>query len=234
MILLASGSSLICRRWREALAGNFPLHQVSDRRGLLLSLQEHKPEIVFLDDSNGQFGPVSQLGKIIKAAPFSRVVILSATPDVTHVVALIKAGARGYASNKLSAPLLLKAAKSVLTGDIWIPRKFVPALAEELAGLDISKRGQVAYDRSELVNILNGLSPREQQVTSLVAMGAHNKLISNKLNVSEKTIKAHLTAIYRKLEVDGRTHLAFVVNRNLPNFTMSFPSVNRMSPAWRS
>ena len=55
------------------------------------------------------------------------------------------------------------------------------------------------------------LSPREREISSLVASGQQNKLISSKLNISEKTVKAHLTTIFRKLNVEGRTQLALAV-----------------------
>lgn len=213
MILLASPSQTLCRRWRNALAGSFPLHQTADRQSLMLSLCEHKPKVLFLDHSEKRFGPTRLICKIIKAAPTTKVVVLTSDPRPSEAIEFIRAGAKGYCASNIGAPLLCKAARVVASGEIWIGRKLLPVLFDEFVRTVNNSAAIVAMPSNHVAatNVITGLSPREREITSLVASGQQNKFISNKLQISEKTVKAHLTMIFRKLGVEGRTQLALAV-----------------------
>ena len=213
MILLASPSQNLCRRWRNALAGSFPLHQIADRQALMLSLREHKPTVLFLDNSENRFGPTRLVCKIIKSAPATKVVVLTGNPHPSEAVELIKAGAKGYCASNIGASLICKAARVVAGGEIWVGRKLLPVLFDEFVRTaeKNAASADMASSYSTATSVFTGLSPREREITSLVASGQQNKFISNKLQISEKTVKAHLTTIFRKLGVEGRTQLALAV-----------------------
>jgi two-component system nitrate/nitrite response regulator NarL len=213
MILLASPSHSLCRRWRNALAGRFPLHQVADRQALVFSLREYQPTILFLDHSKHQFGPTRLVSKIIKSAPATKVIVLTGDPGPNEAVELIRAGAKGYCASSIGTTLLCRAARVVAAGEIWIGRKLLTALFDEFVRVANTHTGidETPSNRLGGTNVFTGLSPREREITSLVASGQQNKFISNKLQISEKTVKAHLTTIFRKLGVDGRTQLALAV-----------------------
>ena len=213
MILLASPSQTLCRRWRNALAGRFPIHQIVDRQALMLSLREHKPTVLFLDHSEHHFGPTRLVCKFIKSAPATKVVVLTGDPRSSEAVDLIKAGAKGYCASNIGAPLLCKAARVVAGGEIWIGRKILPVLFDEFvrAADKSAAIAEMPSNYTPATSVFTGLSPREREITSLVASGQQNKFISNKLQISEKTVKAHLTTIFRKLGVDCRTQLALAV-----------------------
>jgi len=213
MILLASPSQSLCRRWRNALAGRFPLHQVTDRQGLMLSLREHQPGVLFLDHSDHHFGPTPLICRMINSARATRIVVLTSDPRPTEAVKFIRAGAKGYCASVIAAPLICKAARVVTNGEIWIGRKLLPVLFDEFvhAANTAPVLKEPLSNYSPMTNAFAGLSPREREITSLVASGQQNKFISNKLQISEKTVKAHLTTIFRKLGVDGRTQLALAV-----------------------
>jgi DNA-binding NarL/FixJ family response regulator len=213
MILLASPSPNLCRRWRNALAGNFPLHQVGDRQSLIAALREHNPQILFLDHSAKHFGPNRLICKVIKAASATKVIVLTAEPDDNEAMEFIKTGAKGYCAINIGAALLCKAARVVASGELWIGRKLLPALFDEFVRVANTNAAivQTPSNNVAATHVFTGLSARERQITSLVASGQQNKFISNKLQISEKTVKAHLTTIFRKLGVDGRTQLALAV-----------------------
>ena len=213
MILLASPSQTLCRRWRNALAGKFPLHQTDDRRSLINALREYKPEILFLDHSEKHFGPSRLICKIIKTAAATKFVVLTGNPTSQEAVEFIKAGAKGYCANNIGAPLICKAARIVANGEIWVGRKLLPALLNELvrAAEQSTATTQMQSSYMPATSVFTALSPREREITSLVASGQQNKVISYKLQISEKTVKAHLTTIFRKLGVEGRTQLALAV-----------------------
>ena len=213
MILLASPSQTLCRRWRNALAGNFPLHQIADRQALMLSLREHKPTVLFLDHSGNHFGPTRLVCKIILSSPATKVVVLAGDPHPSEAVEFIRAGAKGYCASNIGASLLCKAARVVSSGEIWIGRKLLPVLFDEFvrAADKNAAIGERPSNHTAATSVFTGLSPREREITSLVASGQQNKIISHKLQISEKTVKAHLTMIFRKLGVEGRTQLALAV-----------------------
>ena len=223
MILLASPSQKLCRRWRNALAGKFPLHESPDRRSLIASLREHKPEVLFLDHSEKHFGPSRLICKIIKTVPTTKVVVLTGEPTPREAVEFISAGAKGYCASNIGASLLLKAARVVANGEIWLGRKLLPALFDELVRAAEQSAAVLAVQASHIpaTSVFTALSPRERQITSLVASGQQNKFISYKLQISEKTVKAHLTTIFRKLGVDGRTQLALAVTATTRESTPS-------------
>ena len=200
MILLASPSQAQCRRWRNALAGSFPLHQIADRQALLLSLREHKPTVLFLDHSENHFGPTRLICKIIKSVPATKFVVFTANPHPSEAVDLIKSGAKGYCASNIGASLLCKAARVVRSGEIWIGRKLLPVLLDEFvrATDQSAERTDLAAKQTTATNVFTGLSPREREITSLVASGQQNKSISNKLRISEKTVKAHLHDDFQK------------------------------------
>jgi DNA-binding NarL/FixJ family response regulator len=194
------------------LAGRFPIHQIADRQALVFSLREHKPQLLFLEHSEKHFGPTRLICKIIKAVPATKVVVLTGDPRAQEAVEFIKAGAKGYCASNIGAPLLCKAARVVAGGEIWVGRKLLPVLFDEFIRAASSSDPVVALpNHAAATSVFMGLSPREREITSLVASGQQNKLISNKLQISEKTVKAHLTTIFRKLGVEGRTQLALAV-----------------------
>jgi DNA-binding NarL/FixJ family response regulator len=213
MILLASSSKTLCRRWCNALAGSFPLHQIDNRKSLLRSLRELQPQVLFLHHSANHFGQTGPVCNIINSAGTTRVVVMVDEPRENEAVEFIKAGAKGYCDANIGAPLLCKAARLVSGGEFWISRKLLPVLFDALvrgAG-DAAAMTPRPSERPLTINGFKGLSPREREITSLVASGQQNKCISNKLRISEKTVKSHLTMIFRKLNVYSRTQLALAV-----------------------
>jgi len=232
MILIASPSKSLCRCWREALAGVRPIHEVGDKHALFHFLSESKPSVLLVDYDNNAFGTISFLRAMTKTSPSTRVVILTSNPTSKEAVAAIRAGARGYGRKDLSRSLLKRAARVVSKGEIWIGRQFVSTLIEELGGFKpiSNTNGTKPEGGHPPHNALNTLSARQSQIASLIAMGKPNKGISSHLSISEKTVKAHLTTIFRKLDISGRTQLALFVSQSRPSqkdFTRSVAKPQR-------
>jgi DNA-binding NarL/FixJ family response regulator len=217
MIIIASLSKALRRQWREALAGVFPIHEVGDKCTLLHSLSELKPEVLFLDYDNPVFGRTTVLRDTTQASPSTRVVVITNSPTSTGALAAIKCGAQGYGPKNLSGPLIRKAARVVSGGEIWIGRKFISMLILELGGFKrLSKNASLKTEGNEREarNVFNELTVRQREIASLIATGEHNRTISSHLSISEKTVKAHLTTIFRKLGISGRIQLALFVSHN--------------------
>ena len=219
MILLASPSKILCQRWREALAGMSPIHQNTDKRTVLQSLRELKPRILLLDFDNRQFGTLRSLREIIQTNPSTRVIVFTKKVTAKDAITAMKLGAKGYGPMSRNRNFVRKAVHMVSAGEIWIRRQLAAVLIEELVNLHRG-RGRPdlkSQDRRLLHKRLDQLSTREGEVAALIATGEHNRAISSQLGISEKTVKAHLTTIFKKLGISGRTQLALFVSERRPS-----------------
>ena len=120
---------------------------------------------------------------------------------------MLEAGARGYCQADMDPVFLQKAVNRVAEGEVWVGRKVVAQLLQDISPL--LHRQHLAL--TEPNPALELLTPREQQVVRCIAEGASNKEIASQLHLSEKTVKAHLTSIFGKLKVSHRVHLVLLV-----------------------
>jgi two-component system, NarL family, nitrate/nitrite response regulator NarL len=219
MIIIASPSRATRRRWQEALAGTYPTHEVAEREWLEKALAELKPEVLLLDLDQDRFGGLRRMHALIRLSPMTRVILFRGKPIKSEGVTAIKGGAKGYCSKNFGPPALLrKAVETVRNGEIWVGRDLGSALVEELVLSNF--RHKYTPERDGASNhsddLLSGLSPRERQIAEMISWGERNKEIANRLNISEKTVKAHLTMIFRKLGLSDRLQLALYLNRFNP------------------
>jgi DNA-binding NarL/FixJ family response regulator len=150
------------------------------------------------------------ISKIIKKTPHTRIIVLEGTGDKpVNQMSLFKTGAHGFCAVDIQPGLLRKAAHAVCNGEIWVPRQLITQLIGELArdGGKVKLNPDSAGAKS-----VERLTPRELQVAQMVHLGGNNKMIARELEISERTVKAHLSAIFRKLEIENRLHLALFFN----------------------
>lgn len=131
-------------------------------------------------------------------------------PDSRQIEVLIN-GAAGYCDQSESAELLKRAVACILDGDIWIRRALVPKVIGALTRARQTQTVKNRYDAEQKLQQIAGLSARELEVANLIRQGENNKRIALALNISERTVKAHLSSIFRKLGVDDRLHLAILL-----------------------
>lgn len=119
-------------------------------------------------------------------------------------------GASGYCEDTDASELLGRAVDSILNGDIWIRRGLVPKVIGALTKKHRNQSSSVDtyVDVEELNRQIDSLSARECEVANMIRQGENNKRIALALNISERTVKAHLSSIFRKLGVDDRLRLA--------------------------
>lgn len=212
MVLIASAAEKVRRRWIRVLQGTFPIHEVSERAALEQTLACQKPSVLLLDLGLPQLGGIAGVCAIQRLSPSTKIILLTNVPNDEEEMRALKAGVKGYC-NRDTGPLLLRKAVDVVgKGEIWIERKVVSHLLEELTS---ATEGQQIDAPLQPDNLLDCLTSRERQVAQLVGGGLCNKDIANHLNISERTVKAYLTSIFRKLNISDRLHLALlIVNYN--------------------
>jgi DNA-binding NarL/FixJ family response regulator len=125
-------------------------------------------------------------------------------------ISAMAAGASGYCEYEEPEAVLLKAATSVMTGEIWLQRHLVPKVIGSLAKIPEDK----TPEKRNIANaaLFSELSSRELDVAKMIGIGKTNKVIASALDISERTVKAHLTSIYKKLNIPDRLHLAISIS----------------------
>ncbi|WP_117195271.1 response regulator [Rhizobium terrae] len=128
------------------------------------------------------------------------IIIVSASDDCTTIRRALELGASGFISKSSGLDDIRAGIQAVLEGDIWAPKGDLAA-PEEDPGL------------AELMDRLKTLTPQQNRVLSMLAEGLLNKQIAYELGVSEATIKAHVSAILLKLNVDSRTQAVIKLSK---------------------
>jgi DNA-binding NarL/FixJ family response regulator len=167
---------------------------------------EH-PDVVLLDVHMPGGGGVEVIRRVAETAPAQRFLALSVSDAAEDVIAVIRAGARGYVTKTISGDDLATAVRRVRDGDaVFSPR---------LAGFVLDAfAGQV--DESEIDPELDALTLREREVLRLIARGYLYKEVALELGISNKTVEAHVSAVLRKLQLSNRHELSrWAVERRL-------------------
>lgn len=158
---------------------------------------------------------LEQLAVLRKATEASPVIVLSNRPDNEEALALFSAGVRGYCNAHATAANLRQVANVVQAGGLWIGEALMQRLlAATQAAMSRVPVATPATDESTGASAgrLSVLTKRELEVARTVAGGASNKEIARQLGITERTVKAHVGAVFQKLRVRDRLHLALVVN----------------------
>lgn len=128
------------------------------------------------------------------------VVVVSASDDGVTIRRALDLGASGFISKSASIEEIRRAVKAVLAGEIWMPAS---------AALGCEQDPEVA----DLIRRIQTLTPQQGRVLNMLAEGLLNKQIAYELGVSEATIKAHVSAVLQKLNVDSRTQAVIQLSR---------------------
>jgi DNA-binding NarL/FixJ family response regulator len=134
----------------------------------------------------------------------AKTIVLAGTDDDALAVKALKAGAAGFCARDTSTDLLRRAVQLVEAGEIWVGRRVMVRLIEELA---LRTAAMPAVTGGEQ------LTPRERELVGFVAGGATNKDIARRLSISVSTVKTHLTSIFGKLGLSTRLELAVAIGR---------------------
>lgn len=135
------------------------------------------------------------------------IVVLSASAEQRDIAAALNMGAMGYIPKMAPREVMLRALRLVLAGGVYIPPQ-----ALGMPGLSGATAGGAASVPRSLEDL--GLTERQRQVLGLIAQGKPNKAIANELQISEPTVKAHVTEILRALKASSRAQ-AMVTARRL-------------------
>jgi DNA-binding NarL/FixJ family response regulator len=185
------------------------VHEATGRALLERRVRALQPAVVFLDLALPGLGGVGGVPAIQRLSPAARIVLLTGAPAEKQAVLGLLAGARGYCDRRLGPVLVRKAVDVVQGGEIWIERRVIPHLLRKVKAL--GRRDHGTDPPGPVGPLLRLLGARELEIARLVGAGASNKEIAAQLSITEATVKAHLTSIFRKLRVTDRLRLALFV-----------------------
>ncbi len=209
VILIASHSASLRNRWRQALQGRFAIVDATRWAGLKDRIVRLKPTVVLLDVSLPGRGKMSRIAPIVQSVPQIKLILLSQSPQDRESLLALRLGARGYCPWILPTPLMRRIIEKVCSGEVWVRRKLMATILEEVVSLSASQPAVVRdFSPSQ-----SGLTFREREIAHLLVKGATNKEIAIDLSLSEKTVKGHMTALFRKLGVGNRLRLALLLNQ---------------------
>jgi DNA-binding NarL/FixJ family response regulator len=163
------------------------------------AIEQLEPEVVLLDVHMPEGGGVEVIRRVAETHPAVRFLALSVSDAAEDVIALIRAGARGYVTKTISPRELTEAVLRVREGDaVFSPR---------LAGfvLDVFREEIPA---AQVDPELDLLTPREREVLQHIARGYMYKEVAAQLGISSKTVEAHVSAVLRKLQLSSRHELS--------------------------
>lgn len=208
MILLASSSEETLASWKRGVSDFAPIYCLTGLEQLNDELARVKPQILLLDlDLSGLDAPAG-LADLMNLSPGTKIVILSRALSDEAEWDLFKAGVRGCCPGDIEPKHLKSVVLAVQQGELWIRRTLTCRLLDEL-GVIVREKNQIKQAAS---NLLVNLTQREHEIATLVGNGESNKQIAQRLSITERTVKAHLTEIFRKLDIADRLKLALIVN----------------------
>jgi DNA-binding NarL/FixJ family response regulator len=174
------------------------------------AIAAERPDVVLLDVHMPDGGGVAVIRRAAGEAPGTRFLALSVSDAAEDVIAVIRAGARGYVTKTISGPELADAVRRVQDGDAVFSPRLAGFVLDAFAGAPPAPAAPGSDPE------LDQLTPREQEVLQLLARGYMYKEIALRLGISAKTVEAHVSAVLRKLQLSNRHELSrWAVERRL-------------------
>lgn len=177
------------------------VEEASDGLECLELVKEIKPDVLLLDINMPKMDGLSVLDRIRKDKNHTKVIILTIHNEIEYLVRAHDKGANGYVLKDSGTNVLKKAIRIVAKGESYIEPSMLPQLKERLERAN-------SNDEEEF------LTKRELEVLKLLAEGLFNKEIAHKLCISEKTVKNHVSNIFKKIGVSDRTQAAVYAIKN--------------------
>lgn len=179
--------------------------QASEGETCLKLVDELQPDVVLLDINMPNMNGLQTLKKLRSKNSEQKVLMLTIHNEVEYLLRAVELGANGYVLKDSESEVLKKAIFTVFNGETYIEASLTPELKERMKRMKSSSSSE-------------SLTKREVDVLKLIAEGLFNKEIAYRLNISEKTVKNHVSNIFKKIGVSDRTQAAvYAIKNNFVN-----------------
>ena len=204
-ILLADDHRMV-REGIRYLLENVPefnvVGEAADGYECISLVNKTKPNIVLLDIDMPNMNGIDALRIIKEQKMLCKVIMLTRHNEIDYLMKALEIGCDGYILKESSFDTLKKAIFKVYSGDKYIEPNMMPLLNANM------------QEKSNVKKKLSELTKREIDVLKMIASGAFNKEIASTLNISERTVKNHVSNIFKKIEVSDRTQAAVFAIKN--------------------
>ncbi len=206
-VMIADDHSMIREGLKQLLEleGDFEvIEEACDGEDCLEKLATVRPDILLLDINMPKMNGLEVLQKIKEQKIKVKVLVLTVHNEVEYLLKAVDIGVNGYLLKDSESAELKKAILAVVDGDDYIQPSLIPVLNAKM------------IDRNKDNVKIESLTRREMEVLKLLSVGMYNKEIAEQLNISERTVKNHVSNIFKKIQVTDRTQAAvFAIRNNL-------------------
>ena len=206
-VLIADDHSMIREGLKQLLEleGDFKvIAEACDGVECLNKLETVTPDVLLLDINMPNMNGLEVLQKMKEKRMKIKVLVLTIHSEVEYLLKAVDIGVNGYLLKDSESAELKKAILAVVNGDNYIQPSLIPVLNSKM------------IDRDKDVMKIESLTRRELEVLKNLSIGMYNKEIAEKLDISERTVKNHISNIFKKIEVTDRTQAAvFAIRNNL-------------------
>ncbi|MDE7179042.1 MAG: response regulator transcription factor [Lachnospiraceae bacterium] len=206
-VMIADDHSLIREGLRQLLEFDGSIQVVGEAANgaeCLEKLEKYDPEVLLLDINMPEKNGIDVLKKMKEDKSPVKVLILTVHNELEYLINAVDIGVEGYIMKDSDSSELKKAIRAVRDGENYIQSSLLPALNNRLLNRDV--------DKDKVASLTN----RELEVLVQVANGMFNKEIAMNLNISERTVKNHISNIFKKIDVSDRTQAAvFAIKNNI-------------------
>lgn len=177
-----------------------------DGEDCLAKLEHYRPDVLLLDINMPKKNGLEVLKTLKDSRSKIKVLVLTVHNETEYLMKAVDIGINGYVLKDSESSELKKAIFAIANGETYIQPSLIPALNSKM----------IEKNEDELK--IDNLTKRELEVLKLLAVGMYNKEVAEKLDISERTVKNHVSNIFKKLEVTDRTQAAvFAIRNNLIN-----------------
>lgn len=206
-IMIADDHSMIREGLKNLLELDGDIEVIAeavDGEDCLKKLEIVKPEVLLLDINMPKKNGLEVLRELRMRRFKMKVLVLTVHNEIEYLLKAVEIGINGYILKDSESAELKKAIFTIVQGETYIQPSLIPALNSKM------------IEKSEDEERIDTLTRRESEVLKLLAVGMYNKEVAERLDISERTVKNHVSNIFKKLAVTDRTQAAvFAIRNNL-------------------
>lgn len=221
MFIIATKRKNVIEKWQKILEKHGATYHVDSMSALYAIENPNDCLLLILDFQLADANEPKQWRYIKQTMAQTKLLLYGAQFAPSAELEALAAGVSGCLDPRTSPKNIEKTVDVVLQGGVWLSKASIPILANKLQSFfdekatsnstpvaNSSSKNTTENRTQNIKQKLDKLTKREREVAELVRTGANNKIIAQDLAISDRTVKAHLTSIYEKLEVPDRIHLA--------------------------
>jgi two-component system NarL family response regulator len=213
-ILLATRDAELADRCRRAVSAEHQFEVADTVAALSGKIRMLTPSVIIVDAELLDHPIDRQVGQIVAWAAAGRVIVMTPVFDEDEEISLLKVGAKGCCRRGIDPESLQQVLSVTYGGGVWVTRSLLPRLVTELRRYADAQRRPGT--EKPVPDKLAELTRREKEIVRLIVGGASNKQIATSLDISERTVKGHLSNVFQKFGVSDRLKLVLYLTDGKP------------------